>query len=645
MELLLLLLWAPLIYATLVRAKNISVEKYRPIFHYTVPKGWLGHPTGLVFDGHLFHLFARYTPDSLIPGPSHWLHVISPNLINWNTLGTVITPRGLTELEYNNDGWVGEATDGSAILDTVGLSGCGKDAIVLFWTDRAPNESTPTGYIEHQRVGCLYAADNYDSLSSTISSRRLGADDSDEEFLLATETPYIAPYRLYDIFFLRNDIEDNPPYYAPDGLTTIADYESDFRAPKIFNSGNTWHLAFANCDRFVVYSATHIASDYRYRSSWGSREGAGLSDIERYHTPICNHTYEGTWGAMGNSWEMPDLVPLLSSTNTIWWVAFVSVASPSDPERAKKSGPNGGSGTQYFIGQFDGGRFLPVGDQGVGIAEWVDYGFDFYAVRSISNPHRGFVDILRTNVTIIGWMNNELYSSSLPTSPWRGGLTLARRVKVQYLDSTPHLSQEFLGLENLRHSIHKQSKGRGDDSIPAIIVPETGWFEAIEINVTWKNVVETPPGLELVGRLDSDDGEQTLSFGVRASPNGTLFFFVERPPGGFDKNFDEMTTAVAPRKATTYTNVSMQVVIDRSSIELLADGGLVSMTLLQFPTKPWKRCTFTGDELEWSWTLLDHDRYAPQISISEKSSSEILLTASSRWLLFLSLLLLASSHQ
>jgi sucrose-6-phosphate hydrolase SacC (GH32 family) len=46
---------------------------------------------------------------------------------------------------------------------------------------------------------------------------------------------------------------------------------------------------------------------------------------------------------------------------------------------------------------------------------FVDYGSDFYAVTTFFSYETD-----ATVRTAIGWMSNWDYSSSIPTSPWRG---------------------------------------------------------------------------------------------------------------------------------------------------------------------------------------------------------------------------------
>lgn len=55
-------------------------------------------------------------------------------------------------------------------------------------------------------------------------------------------------------------------------------------------------------------------------------------------------------GAHGGVWECPDLFPLSAPDGTRHWVLLVSL---------NPGGPNEGSATQYFIGDFDGRHFVP----------------------------------------------------------------------------------------------------------------------------------------------------------------------------------------------------------------------------------------------------------------------------------------------
>ena len=78
--------------------------------------------------------------------------------------------------------------------------------------------------------------------------------------------------------------------------------------------------------------------------------------VHIYSSPdLKDWTFESEFGegigAHGGVWECPDLFPLkVEGSDMTKWVMFVSI---------NPGGPNGGSATQYFTGDFDGHKFMP----------------------------------------------------------------------------------------------------------------------------------------------------------------------------------------------------------------------------------------------------------------------------------------------
>jgi len=80
---------------------EIFNERYRPQFHYTVVKGWINDPIGLVYYNGEYHLFNDHNPFSTnFPGgkrdgeQSHWSHAISTDLVHWEHLPIAVYPDG-----------------------------------------------------------------------------------------------------------------------------------------------------------------------------------------------------------------------------------------------------------------------------------------------------------------------------------------------------------------------------------------------------------------------------------------------------------------------------------------------------------------------------------------------------------------------
>ena len=79
-----------------------------------------------------------------------------------------------------------------------------------------------------------------------------------------------------------------------------------------------------------------------------------------------------------------------------------------------------GSGEQYFLGSFDGKSFRTLTEPGA--HGWTNYGKDDYCAISYNDMPKGDKPVL------IGWMNNWQYASKLPTSPWRGQMSVPRQL-------------------------------------------------------------------------------------------------------------------------------------------------------------------------------------------------------------------------
>jgi len=99
-------------------------------------------------------------------------------------------------------------------------------------------------------------------------------------------------------------------------------------------------------------------------------------------------------------------------------------------------GPNGGSATQYFIGDFDGHQFVLDPDlrsrlqgtpaPGAGApALWVDYGTDDYAGVTWSG-----IPGTDGRHLFLGWMSNWIYAQKVPSEQWRSAMTVPRELKL-----------------------------------------------------------------------------------------------------------------------------------------------------------------------------------------------------------------------
>ena len=109
---------------------------------------------------------------------------------------------------------------------------------------------------------------------------------------------------------------------------------------------------------------------------------------------------------------------VVQGTDEIKWVLLVSI---------NPGGPNGGSATQYFVGDFDGKTFRLIhllnNDLKDEKSLWIDYGKDNYAGVTWAN-----IPDTDGRKLFFGWMSNWQYAQKVPTETWRSAMTTAKRI-------------------------------------------------------------------------------------------------------------------------------------------------------------------------------------------------------------------------
>ncbi len=101
-------------------------ERYRPQYHFSMRKGWINDPNGLVYYDGVYHLFCQHYPDDVKWGPMHWSHAVSSDLVNWKEQPIALYPDEL-----------GTCFSGSAAVDRQNTSGLGEEgnpALLAFYT-------------------------------------------------------------------------------------------------------------------------------------------------------------------------------------------------------------------------------------------------------------------------------------------------------------------------------------------------------------------------------------------------------------------------------------------------------------------------------------------------------------------------------
>jgi sucrose-6-phosphate hydrolase SacC (GH32 family) len=175
--------------------------------------------------------------------------------------------------------------------------------------------------------------------------------------------------------------------------------KKDFRDPKVFKYKNEWIMAVAQPHEHQVsfYSSPDLIS-WKHLSNFGPA------------------------AATGGVWECPDLFPLQFEDQDLW-VLIVSL------------NPGGlyGSGTQYFIGDFDGSTFAPR--YSTEEPRWLDYGKDNYAGVTFNNEPTG-------KRILLGWLANWSDVKNHPKTSWTTQMTIPRELGLVRLRDEIVLTQQ-----------------------------------------------------------------------------------------------------------------------------------------------------------------------------------------------------------
>jgi fructan beta-fructosidase len=319
----------------------------------------------------------------------------------------------------------------------------------------------------------------------------------------------------------------------PDNPVLLNPGIKDFRDPKVIwhEASKSWVMTLAVLDHIQFYASPDLLN-------WTK-----LSEFGK------------DMGAHGGVWECPDLFQLpIEGTDENKWVLLVSI---------NPGGPNGGSATQYFTGNFDGERFIP--DDLSNEIRWIDYGTDNYAGVTWSDiPDEDGRRIF------IGWMSNWNYANSVPTEVWRSAMTLPRRL--------------ILDQERLRSiPVQELSKLEGET---VISLPNTG----INLASTLLKIEVTGLSDEFRLVLSSDTTDMADSFTLGFDSDSKTLYSIRESQQGFSDEFSGIHHSDSYKRSPN----KLIVYLDESSVEVFLDQGSLVMTEIVFPESPYQFLTTSG---------------------------------------------------
>jgi fructan beta-fructosidase len=350
----------------------------------------------------------------------------------------------------------------------------------------------------------------------------------------------------------RNDFQNESLAYSLDNGTTWTKYSGnpvlknpgirDFRDPKVmwYAAEHKWIMTLATQDHTTFYSSPDL-------KTWSKESEFGKQ-----------------LGAHGGVWECPDLISLQLNGKK-YWVLIVNV---------NPGGPNSGSATQYFVGQFNGKTFTPIDNE----IKWVDYGPDEYAGITWGNTG--------SRKIFLGWMSNWEYSGQVPTVKWRNAMTLPRDLKLKEVNGKILLASK--PISELR-SVYGKSYSFANINLskPVTLSDKVG---AIAGQYMLRLSINQLKSYQI--RLSNQQNEELL---IGYDSQKKQYYIDRTKSGKVDFNKDFPGRFVAPRFVNSSTS-DITIVVDNSSVELFADDGLTVMSSVFFPNEPYHKLTLSSSE-------------------------------------------------
>lgn len=319
----------------------------------------------------------------------------------------------------------------------------------------------------------------------------------------------------------------------------------DFRDPKVMwhEASQRWIMTLAAGQRIKFYTSPNLI-DWTFASDFGME-----------------------LGAHGGVWECPDLIPMqVEGSELEKWVLLVSI---------NPGGPNGGSATQYFVGDFDGKTFTTAQTD----TRWVDLGTDNYAGVTWSNAPDG-------RHLFMGWMSNWMYAQEVPTTTWRSAMTLPREFALKSTNVGGYLltnypTQELVGLDSV--------------IIYAIVKPENTVkivnsedLANAQFHLSTTIDMSESSALSLV--YGNDSSNVTIAYDATKGR-----FTVDRSRSGYDFKAVNNNIMEAAYVLPENKQLTIDVWVDKTSVELFVNQGECVMTFLFFSEKSYDNLDLSVD--------------------------------------------------
>lgn len=417
------------------------------------------------------------------------------------------------------------------------------------WGNMHWGHSTSTDLMHWKFEGCAIVPDAWGAIfsGSCVVDHENTAGFGKEAVVAFYTSAKSTPWGDIQMQSMAYSLDNGKTFTKYEGNPILTSSEKDFRDPKVFwyAPGKHWVMILAVGQHMEIYSSVNL-KEWKKESEFGAMQGAH-----------------------GGVWECPDLVEIpVEGTREKKWVLICNL---------NPGGPFGGSAAQYFVGSFDGKKFVNESPTQI---KWMDWGKDNYATVTWNNAPDG-------RCIALGWMSNWQYANNVPTRQYRSANTLARDLTLYregqelYLKSTPSVEVK---------------KARGKKvSIPSFKVSEkhemVNLFEEKQGAYEVEIVIQNAGASKIAFCLLNDKGEKVSMY---YDLNRKQFVMDRSESGTVDFSKDFPAVTVAP--ANVDKELTLRLFVDRSSIEAFGEDGKFVMTNLVFPSQPYVKMCFEADK-------------------------------------------------
>ena len=421
------------------------------------------------------------------------------------------------------------------------------------WGNMHWGHSTSTDLMHWKFEGCAIVPDAWGAIfsGSCVVDHENTAGFGKEAVVAFYTSAKSTPWGDIQMQSMAYSLDNGKTFTKYEGNPILTSSEKDFRDPKVFwyAPGKHWVMILAVGQHMEIYSSVNL-KEWKKESEFGAMQGAH-----------------------GGVWECPDLVEIpVEGTREKKWVLICNL---------NPGGLFGGSAAQYFVGSFDGKKFV---NESPTQTKWMDWGKDNYATVTWNNAPDG-------RCIALGWMSNWQYANNVPTRQYRSANTLAR-------DLTLYREGQELYLKSTPSSEVKKARGK-KVSIPSFKVSEkhemVNLFEEKQGAYEVEIVIQNTGASKIAFCLLNDKGEKVSMY---YDLNRKQFVMDRSESGKVDFSKDFSAVTVAP--VNVDKELTLRLFVDRSSIEAFGEDGKFVMTNLVFPSQPYVKMCFEADKNEYA---------------------------------------------